>query len=866
MAPQLDHQPNAHDSTQPACATGPGSVGVASVPDEAGAQRRIWLLETLHAVSHMIAAIDDIDAHLQAVAEEIRARFRVTAVGIGVATPERLLFRGLATNHHPQVDWIPIDVGICGRVMRTGVGELVTEVTHDPDYYKGSDHPERAVVIPIMIDGVAWGVLNVEADADTVLDAEIYDVLSTLTTSIRLSVSRSRQREAEQRRLRQLDGVQRVADLIERGLSRGPDEPDVCTAIATYLDYTEVAIGVIVDEHQLLHGYIAYSDYLQDAPPHVVIDTPRGVIGRVLVTGEPAFVRDVTQDSDFRRIHATTNQEICIPIRSGSKLIGIINAELDDRREIDDTDLTILLTIADHLGSAINNHLRIRDLEVRTEQLRRVEEVTRQIAGMLDIRDSLPDIVQQLEHMFAYSTTGIGLLRGGRLLVSAFYGDTASTPISIIREGLPIDRGITGRVARTGRAELVVNVTNDPDYVDATSGSYYEACAPIVNSSGVVGILNVETTIARPLNAGDLEIVSIVAGHIGLALEKLDLYTAERRSRVALEAMQRVSNIVASALVPNEALQVMAATLADAFGYPYVQISLLEADDVRPAASVGGSGGTPDAGVPLGEGIIGRIAETGIASYVRHTSEDPSLVGALADMSSAIAVPIRHAGRIIGVLNVEGTYWRNLEFDDLHLLQTFAEHAGTILHNAQVYARMEWLATRDPLTNLPNYREFRNRFREALAHAQRHDTPVSLLVIDLDAFKTINDRYGHLAGDEALRTIARRLSSELRAEDILARYAGDEFVAILPNTERVVAESVAARLTSVVSATPIALDGHEVSLSLSLGVATWPDNGATPDVLIDHADELMYQVKRTSGAAATASAMSASPPSPSPSP
>ncbi len=833
-----------------------------TVRGETSAQRRIWLLETLHAVSHMIAAVDDIDENLQMLAEEIRARFRFSAVGIGVVTSERLYFRGLATDHSPTSEWVPIGTGICGRVLRSGMGELITDVANDPDYFKGSENASRAVVIPIMIDGVAWGVLNVEADAETELDAEIYDVLYTLTTSLRLSVSRSRQREAEQRRLRQLDGVQRVADLIERGSARGSHEPDVCCAIADYLDYAHVGIGVIVNESEMLHGYRTYSAYLHGEPPDVIIDTPRGIIGRVLVTGKPAFVRDVTQDNDFRRVNPSTTQEICVPIRSGTKLIGVVNAELDDRRHIDDTDLMILLTIADHLGSAINNHLRIRDLEVRTEQLRRVEEVTRHIAGMLDIRDSLPDIVQQLEHMFAFSTTGIGLLRGGRLQFSAFYGDTSSTPTAIIREGLPIERGITGRVARTGRAELIIDVASDPDYVDATPGSYYEVCAPIMNSSGVVGILNVETTIARPMNAGDLEIVNIVAGHIGLALEKHDLYTAERRSRVALEAMQRVSNIVASALVPNEALQVMAATLADAFGYPYVQISLLETDLVRPAASVGGNGRTPDAGVPLGKGIIGRVAQSGIASYVRHTSEDPTIVGALADMSSAIAVPIRHAGRMIGVLNVEGTYWRNLEFEDLHLLQTFAEHAGTILHNAQVYARMEWLATRDPLTNLPNYREFRNRFREELAYAQRHATPVSLLVIDLDAFKSINDRYGHLAGDEALRTVARRLSSELRSEDILARYAGDEFVAILPSTERVVAETVAARLTEVVSATPIALDGNEVYLSLSLGVATWPDNGATPDVLIDHADELMYQVKRASARAASTAIHSASHPAP----
>lgn len=198
-----------------------------------------------------------------------------------------------------------------------------------------------------------------------------------------------------------------------------------------------------------------------------------------------------------------------------------------------------------------------------------------------------------------------------------------------------------------------------------------------------------------------------------------------------------------------------------------------------------------------------------------------------------------------GVLSVEGNDDRPLTQHDLELLQTFAEHAGTTITNARRYTQVQQLAMLDPITALPNYRQFQTRLNAELARADRHGRPLALLVIDLDGFKAINDAHGHLAGDEALRSIGVRLTDQLRESDVLARYAGDEFVVILPETSLDLARKIAGRLGSAITSSAFRVSsGDDIAISLSIGVAAYPDDASTGDDLIRAADSAMYRDKR----------------------
>ena len=164
--------------------------------------------------------------------------------------------------------------------------------------------------------------------------------------------------------------------------------------------------------------------------------------------------------------------------------------------------------------------------------------------------------------------------------------------------------------------------------------------------------------------------------------------------------------------------------------------------------------------------------------------------------------------------------------------------------------RTRMLSLHDDLTGLANRRLLEQRAGRACAVARREGHPVSLAYVDLDDFKPINDSYGHQAGDEVLRVIAARMSERIRSTDTIARVGGDEFVALLPATGVDGARSLAEELASVIEL-PVPFEGHELSVGASFGVATYPDDGATFDALLAHADTEMYVVKGTGTDVAT---------------
>jgi len=172
---------------------------------------------------------------------------------------------------------------------------------------------------------------------------------------------------------------------------------------------------------------------------------------------------------------------------------------------------------------------------------------------------------------------------------------------------------------------------------------------------------------------------------------------------------------------------------------------------------------------------------------------------------------------------------------------------------------LELLSRSDPLTGVFNRRRFDEALEAQLAYTRRYGRGGALLIVDLDRFKQINDEFGHAAGDEALRAVARVLAANLRQSDTLgrgagglvARLGGDEFALLLPEADAAGAEAVAARLVDALAASPLEIDGREIRLGISIGVATFDENGCPPaEELLAAADRAMYVVKAAGGGGA----------------
>jgi diguanylate cyclase (GGDEF)-like protein len=182
--------------------------------------------------------------------------------------------------------------------------------------------------------------------------------------------------------------------------------------------------------------------------------------------------------------------------------------------------------------------------------------------------------------------------------------------------------------------------------------------------------------------------------------------------------------------------------------------------------------------------------------------------------------------------------------DHMRLLETVTRLASDALGNAMQHAEAESNALTDPLTGLPNARYLALRFEEEAARARRTDRAFQVVMLDLDEFKTVNDTYGHKVGDKMLREVAHIIEGQLREYDFLARYAGDEFVALVQEVVGAQVEELCARIEHAVSKFSLAVGKNRFAhVGISVGTATFGIDGETLDQLVVAADDAMYRMK-----------------------
>lgn len=254
----------------------------------------------------------------------------------------------------------------------------------------------------------------------------------------------------------------------------------------------------------------------------------------------------------------------------------------------------------------------------------------------------------------------------------------------------------------------------------------------------------------------------------------------------------------------------------------------------------------------LGEGIAGWVAKEGIPVIVPDVSRDPRLGSgpnkkAYLKTKSLMCVPIKSQGAVIGVLEViNKTKGKQFTKEDLDLLMRLIDQAALAIERSALYQKMEELALTDDLTKLFNTRYLNRTIDMEIQRSNRHHSSISLIFIDIDYFKDVNDQYGHLVGSKMLVEMGQLILKNLRSIDIVARYGGDEFVVVLPQTSAKSAIQIAERIrASVEQNVFLKKEGYSLKVTASFGIASYPENAKSKEELLRLADEAMYKVKYT---------------------
>jgi two-component system cell cycle response regulator len=242
-----------------------------------------------------------------------------------------------------------------------------------------------------------------------------------------------------------------------------------------------------------------------------------------------------------------------------------------------------------------------------------------------------------------------------------------------------------------------------------------------------------------------------------------------------------------------------------------------------------------------GEGVAGAAVAR---DDVVHVPGDTKLAPNEPIAEAAVAIPLRRGNHAIGVLALYGRGpAETFSEDDVHLLQSLVRQAETAIENTFLYEEATRLSITDGLTGLWNRRLFDLRMGEELQRAIRFQEPFGLLLVDLDHFKTVNDRFGHQAGDAVLVELARRLTDATREVDVVTRFGGEEFALILPKTPVVGTVRLGEKVREVVANEPFAAGNASILVTVSVGAAGYPDHGLSAADLLGAADAALYRAK-----------------------
>ena len=315
-----------------------------------------------------------------------------------------------------------------------------------------------------------------------------------------------------------------------------------------------------------------------------------------------------------------------------------------------------------------------------------------------------------------------------------------------------------------------------------------------------------------------------------------------RRRKLDLEALTTMAHSLEEAKDPEEAARTLLEGVCDTFGFP------------RGVVMAAPSGGTPDLmafrgpGEPAEtksgvDGVMRRSWEARKTLLVKQldADEDHRLAALLPFARNVVIVPLFAEGNPLGVLVVEHPSQRGARIERriVSVTEQFAAHASLALRNAWLLQQVKRMADTDALTGIANRRTFQTILERELSRASRNGEQVTLVMFDIDHFKSINDTHGHQMGDDVLKKVAATLAEGCRDFDVAARYGGEEFVIVLPSCSSKESLVVAERMRRSIGEAD-----NPIPITASAGVATYPTHAADPEKLIAAADEALYESKR----------------------
>lgn len=411
----------------------------------------------------------------------------------------------------------------------------------------------------------------------------------------------------------------------------------------------------------------------------------------------------------------------------------------------------------------------------------------------------------------------------------------------------------TSEPTRTALETRQPQIVNEPDVMQRTGlavhGVRTLVVAPMFDGHKPVGVLGLGSRRPETL---DVDVFPVLDSLVGLAVGQIrfdrERMAARTRGRM-IASLERVSRILNSNLKMNVLLPTLHSALAEELQPDAFFVALLIPDDPAHAYIAymydDGKVYEPKLVDLKPEGPTAQVMRDGEPRRFRGDVPGASAFGSGREPMGWMVAPLKHESRVVGAISAQ-SYRMLYNQDHLDFLSSVANQAAVAIENARLYEQSEQIALTDHLTGLGNDRQFARVLERCIRDATDKDEPLALLMIDSDSLKRINDRYGHNAGDEHLKHLANAIRQNVRTDDIACRYAGDEFVVLLPRTGLSAAEKVAQRICAAAGEGFLWQGRRLNDQSVSIGVAVY-ERTMTGEQIFAAADRAMYVAKQAGG-------------------
>ena len=700
------------------------------------------------------------------------------------------------------------------------------------------------------------GALNIGLDSKGSISPNVNHLIETICASLSVTIDRVRLLKSEYTERRLSEALREINSNLSASLNLN-DVLDLLLEQVSRLIPIDAGCVMFVDEKNAWITRKRGYEFLGEKTNQVIsqVKFPLATtanLRKVVKTKKTVCIGDTRTATDWQPVTGTQvfHSWLGAPVIIDRKVAMIFSLDKKEANFYQPQHADQLVTFCSGVSLAIQNAQHFETGQKRIKELESLQTTLTDISSQLDVNQLLKDIMERALSLLD-STSGVLCLyqeEHNNFLVAISVTEGTNFAGKVVEP----DKGLIGKVAAIKKPFTLEDYSTWNEHLEDFVSTFPHAVleVPMLAGEKLVGVLGIgDANPQRKYNTDDIRQLSLFAQQATIALVNARLFADAKQRAEEAETLRQASAIVASTLKQQKALRLILEQLSLVVPYDSASILLFNGKELELVEGRGFSGQNSPLGlrIALNQNQPGAIVFKQKRSLVvkNMSIEFPSFLKiANSPILSWIGVPLTFKNRTIGILSLDSLQADRYTSNHAQLASAFAAQVAIALENARLFEEIQKMAMTDSLTNLFNRRKFFELADHEFERARRYQHPLSLIMMDIDLFKQVNDNYGHAAGDLVLKNIAEIYQKSTRAVDIFARYGGEEFVILMPETAAEEAKETAERLRLLIAHSPIQYGDKAINITISFGVVELDASCKSTEELLDRSDQALYYSKK----------------------